>query len=116
MPQAEDFERSGDGTPSRGLVGHFGVEINMSGKGSRLNGRCWVVLLNVSSGSKARVSARQEQSAVRRCCRAQVLRPQNLVQLTFVHPAVAKSSDRFVAISVSSASRNDGLQTLQCCR
>ncbi len=49
---------------------------------------------------------------MRRCCRAQVLRPQNLVQLIFVCPAVAKSSDRFVAISVSSASRNDGLQTL----
>lgn len=49
---------------------------------------------------------------MRRCCRAQVLRPQNLVQLIFVRPAIAKSSDRFVAISVSSASRNDGLQTL----
>ncbi len=102
MPQAEDFERSDYGTPSRGGVVHFGVEINMSGKGSRLK-VAWVVLLNVSSGLKARVSARQEQS----------LRPQNLVQLTFMRPAVAKSSDGFVAISVSSASRNDGLQTLQ---
>lgn len=48
MPQAEDFARSDYGTPSGGLVGHFGVEINMSGKGSRLNDRFWVVLLNVS--------------------------------------------------------------------
>lgn len=58
MPQAEDFERSDYG---RGVVGHFGVEINMSGKGARLNGRFWVMLLHGSLGSKARVSARQEQ-------------------------------------------------------
>lgn len=34
MPQAEDFEHSDFGTASRGLVGHFGVDINISGKGS----------------------------------------------------------------------------------
>ena len=36
-------------------------------------------------------------------------------QLTFVRPAVAKSSDRFVVFSVSSGSRNDGLQPLHSC-
>jgi len=46
-------------------------------------------------------------------CRAQVLRSLNLVQLTFVLLAVAKSSDRLVALSVSSASRSDGLHPLQ---
>ena len=47
-------------------------------------------------------------------CRAQVLRPINFVQLTFVRLAVSKSSDRFVAICVSSASCNDKLQPLHC--
>ncbi len=46
-------------------------------------------------------------------CRAQVLRPLNFVQLTLVRVAVAKSSGRFMAVSVSSASRNDGLQPLR---
>ena len=45
-------------------------------------------------------------------CRAHVLRSLNLVQLTFVLLAVAKSSDRLLALGVSLASRSDGLQPL----
>lgn len=48
-------------------------------------------------------------------CGAQVLRSLNFVQLTLVRFAVAKSSGRFVAVSVSSASSNDRLQLLQDC-
>lgn len=64
-------------------------------------------------GRKHELALSRSSQRCRAYCRAQVLRPLNFVQLTLVRVAVAKSSGRFMAVSVSSASRNDGLQPLQ---
>lgn len=62
---------------------------------------------------RMRVCAGEKQSAVQSRLPRKVLRPLNPMRWTFVHPAVAKSSDRFATIDVSSAGRNDRLQSLQ---
>ena len=68
-----------------------------------------------TGGTGSAVQFESARSGQRRSadCHAQGLRRLQLVRLTFVCPAVVRSSDRLVAVSVSPARGSDGRQPLR---